>query len=421
MHDKVYYYTSPTAKQAAELLDDWGCRCTEIALTEDEAKKRGIDDNTGAPAPKPAPPPDEVVSAPARTPDGRKVYAVGARQYVRRAAGPDKGMTVVVADMRKVDEAWAKDKGYYLPADKRGKSEVVGRREGFAAWARKGEPIEMPRVTVAKDGTLAFEDGRHRTAVLRDQGDARIALLVPRAQAERARKTLGVDASTPTWPDKPADVVKTAPEAKVKWIGGAKKTGKVAASILGQTPTPAQLRAIAGATPDAKVEVSAHALGTEMYVSSDSKRLTFQARITRDIETGERVAHIDWVAAPKKQTGGATAALARQIGVLPSLGIDKVRLFAAGSKEELQNGMQGYMVWPKFGFDGPLQADILAKLPREFRRARTVQDLFRMPGGADWWRDNGRSIALEFDVRPDSQSMDVWRRYLERKQAAVGQ
>lgn len=47
MNEKVAHRDSPMAKRMAELLDEWGCRCTRVPISREEAVRRGIDDNRG--------------------------------------------------------------------------------------------------------------------------------------------------------------------------------------------------------------------------------------------------------------------------------------------------------------------------------------------------------------------------------------
>lgn len=78
----------------------------------------------------------------------------------------------------------------------------------------------------------------------------------------------------------------------------------------------------------------------------------------------------------------------------------------------------GYSVWPKYGYDAPVSKvkDVLRlrhslglisspDIPKEFASAKSLSDIYAIPGGKEWWTRDGDTIALTFDVRPRSRSM----------------
>lgn len=80
--------------------------------------------------------------------------------------------------------------------------------------------------------------------------------------------------------------------------------------------------------------------------------------------------------------------------------------------------LSGYRAWPKYGYDAPIR-DVLRvmraqDLPDEFSGAKTLLELYSMPGGADWWAQNGDSIPLVFDTRSRSRSREVLLQYQDR-------
>jgi hypothetical protein len=70
--------------------------------------------------------------------------------------------------------------------------------------------------------------------------------------------------------------------------------------------------------------------------------------------------------------------------------------------------MTGYKAWPKYGYNAPMsRISTRIKVPKEFESARTLLDVYRMPGGREWWAEVGHSIDLEFDRRPRSDSIET--------------
>jgi hypothetical protein len=72
-----------------------------------------------------------------------------------------------------------------------GENAVPGRLDEFRRFYATGAPIEMGRVNLAPDGTVSFEDGRHRFAVLREMGFRRLPFVVPAAEAGEFRTRFG--------------------------------------------------------------------------------------------------------------------------------------------------------------------------------------------------------------------------------------
>lgn len=76
---------------------------------------------------------------------------------------------VVTLSTDEFDQAFSKDPGFYVGKHGAG-SAIGGRYAGVQEFLKKGEPIEMPEVTVGNDGSVGFTNGRHRYAVMRDMG-----------------------------------------------------------------------------------------------------------------------------------------------------------------------------------------------------------------------------------------------------------
>ena len=91
------------------------------------------------------------------------------------------------------------------------------------------------------------------------------------------------------------------------------------------------------------------------------------------------------------------------------LGLDELELRAARSDRDV-----GYLVWPIFGYDGPIPLPIRVGMPAELAHYSTLQDLLDLPEGRDWWHSHGDSIDLSFDLTPGSRHRDHWVDYWKR-------
>lgn len=96
------------------------------------------------------------------------------------------------------------------------------------------------------------------------------------------------------------------------------------------------------------------------------------------------------------------------------LGFDHISLFAAGNgpiDPDDPDGFVGFAVWPKFGFDAPLEPAELNMAPSEALRAcQTVQEVIAVD--PDWWNIRGRGRDMYFDLNADSRSWAILLNYL---------
>jgi hypothetical protein len=105
----------------------------------------------------------------------------------------------------------------------------------------------------------------------------------------------------------------------------------------------------------------------------------------------------------------------RQLVHAHALGVTRIETHAGRSDHE-----NGYYTWPRFGFDGPLPPSIHTVLPKRLASARSVLDLMECERGREWWRQNGTSIRLAFEVAPRGRSWKVFQRYLlQRRQSTA--
>lgn len=93
-------------------------------------------------------------------------------------------------------------------------------------------------------------------------------------------------------------------------------------------------------------------------------------------------------------------------------GLTRIAITAARGREEV-----GYVVWPIMGYDGKLPQSILDVLPDDLAGRTTIQDLLADEKGQEWWKTNGKSIDVKFDLRPGSASIARWTTYWARRSA----
>lgn len=141
------------------------------------------------------------------------------------------------------------------------------------------------------------------------------------------------------------------------------------------------------------------------------------------------------VKAGSRAAGLGAQIFSRQVEGAADNGFDYIETHAATG-----NGtMNGYATWPKFGYDQSLtdpsirsrkDKAVFERVRAKFPEAKTVLDVMSSPGGAEWWsgtknpdgsfvRGNGTDLYnARFDLNPDSRSVKVMSRYLEKRAAS---
>src|SRR5258708_705671 len=76
----------------------------------------------------------------------------------------------------------------------------------------------------------------------------------------------------------------------------------------------------------------------------------------------------------------------------------KISLIAGGGRGYDPN-MIGYLFWPKFGFDAPIEDREVEGAPL-LANCQTVQEIVAID--PQWWRDNGSQRWMKFDLAPRS-------------------
>ncbi|QTJ31188.1 hypothetical protein [Xanthomonas citri] len=119
--------------------------------------------------------------------------------------------------------------------------------------------------------------------------------------------------------------------------------------------------------------------------------------------------HIDHIFLAQPMRGGGLGGIMFALCAIASfsVGIDRITLLAAGG-HGFQRIYYGYKIWPRYGFDAPLNAGEQSLV--QFHKCATVQDLREID--VAWWDANGNQREMEFDLRPYSRSWLILLAYL---------
>lgn len=114
--------------------------------------------------------------------------------------------------------------------------------------------------------------------------------------------------------------------------------------------------------------------------------------------------------------------LANQVRALKALGVDRIETNAAGNATSAAiGGYVGYQVWPKLGYDGPINPYYLRLMPPALQEqmgdSNRILKLYETKAGQEWWAENGSSINLTFDLKDGSDSLKTLEKYLANRTA----
>jgi hypothetical protein len=121
--------------------------------------------------------------------------------------------------------------------------------------------------------------------------------------------------------------------------------------------------------------------------------------------------------------GHGVALFLNQVRALRAAGVSHIATHAAGDFEQAnEGGYCGYLVWPKFGYDGNMEEEAFERLPEPMQKAmgkkRNVQALLALPGGEAAWELHGSDIyKAKFDLKEGSKHMARLDAYLEKRRA----
>jgi SAP domain len=147
-------------------------------------------------------------------------------------------------------------------------------------------------------------------------------------------------------------------------------------------------------------------------ITINNQNFNFKKDMTKDDLTGADLFYkqVDTVSKLSKELGFKT----------------DIKTFAAGYATDPK--YVGYKVWPKLGYDGPLNDNNLTKLKKtdpslhkkylekvggnSTNEQKTLQKLLEIPGGTEYWEKHGRELFLTFDPTPGSPHRKQLENYL---------
>ena len=262
----------------------------------------------------------------------------------------------------------------------------------------------------------------------------------PRADDGKFGEGSGDHSATAEAASKPSSSAEAAPakekkaarsKAKVKL--GPEVDKKRLASMFGKMfGYDAPLEIIAdcvGAPDDAEVTVSLSDTGKSLDI--EMRHPAFAQTCTRYVtqsEDGKVTIHNESIFIKKEEQGSGLGSriFSSQVVWAREHGVANIKCHAAKLNDAGEAYYNGYVTWPKLGYDAPLEQaryeryedfDVAEEAARLFS-AETVQDVLEAPGGLAWWEKNGIGLVeATFDLSPDSRSSQIHHEYLKRRAA----
>ena len=116
------------------------------------------------------------------------------------------------------------------------------------------------------------------------------------------------------------------------------------------------------------------------------------------VELAGKVLRVTYVEVPRARRGKGIGGeiITGIIKAAEKHGFEEITMTASRSD---QLGETGYLVWPRYGFDGPIPPQIAAKLPAWLKGCKTITELFETPEGRAWWAEHGTTVDLTLKLK----------------------
>ena len=171
--------------------------------------------------------------------------------------------------------------------------------------------------------------------------------------------------------------------------------------------------------PSFRVESHRGDAGIQMYIQN--RHVSNMIRWIGKDKKGKKYIYNDTLYMKDDAPDGMGARIfASQVAQAAKEGYDRIDCLAFRSGPWV-----GYKVWPKLGYDGEIPKNLfLFEWPEKFDKAfekkgfekpYKVSHLYQVPGGMEWWEENGTSFDATFDLTEGSQSMRILTAYLDKK------
>lgn len=194
---------------------------------------------------------------------------------------------------------------------------------------------------------------------------------------------------------------------------------RISQELFGYPLSAEDYAALVAAPPQSKVSVRPNWDQGAIRISVAHPLYQRQEREIYRNRKGElELHHTAWKVAPDAPKGTGCQKFLEALNAALKYKIDLITTEAAGSPAKAfanRSGWNGYITWPKFGYNAPLKKSTRDRLPPQFQSAKSLNQLFLLPGGAEWWEQHGQGGNMVFRLKPGSSSFKVFQNYLKKK------
>ncbi len=184
-------------------------------------------------------------------------------------------------------------------------------------------------------------------------------------------------------------------------------------SILGRTVSHKDITRMIGAPDGSSVSISIGPNGT-VSTRTNHPYISAQERVIRKDSDGSVSIYNAYfrtnTSAPK---GTGSRIFAAQVSQARELGVSNIKVSAAGDPRS--RTFNGYTTWAKLGYNANLTIGQRASLPSNLSKARTLNELHSLSGGAAWWKANGNDFSGTFNLQRNSPQVRVLDAYFRSR------
>lgn len=169
---------------------------------------------------------------------------------------------------------------------------------------------------------------------------------------------------------------------------------------------------LVAADEGSNVEITVDKHSGEIEINTTGPTFKSERRLSFD-DDGNAYIINDYFKVHESGAGTGTSILSQQVEEAKRLGFSHMECHAARGRN-----LNGYYTWPRLGYDEPIHNldSLFDDGANPFPEAESVLDIMSMPGGSEWWKENGWALKnARFDLSDNSRSMQVFGAYLEER------
>lgn len=182
-----------------------------------------------------------------------------------------------------------------------------------------------------------------------------------------------------------------------------------ATRLFGHPLTDADVASLVGAQRGDQVEVYGSRTELDIHLIGANYAYDAGREVRRGADGRPMLSNQFFVVADEAARGHGmgTRVFADQVRAAQRLGISHIETMAVRDA-----GYNGYYTWARLGYNADIPSRLVSRLPPSLAGARTLHDLMRTPEGRTWWKVNGITTDMTFDLTPGSDSMQMLEAYL---------